>query len=495
MVAREILDQLARDGAMIERLVSDSRRCAPGAAFFAWPGERVDARAHIPEAIARGAAAILWDAADFAWRQDWRVPNVGVENLRERAGEIADVFHDQPSASLWVCGVTGTNGKTSCTQWLAAALSAHGVRAGVIGTLGSGIAGERLVDSASTTPDALELHRLLAQLRHEGARAAALEVSSHGLVQARVGGVRFRCALLTNLSHDHLDYHGSMQAYADAKALLFAAPGLETAVLNLDDAFGVRIAQRLLGTGVRTIGYSLSEAAIAPGSVDEFIAARSVDHGAAGMRLQIVASRGVGEVTLAHVGRFNAANALGVLGCLLAHGLEFDAALARLEGLPPVPGRMQRLGGRGRPLAVIDYAHTPDAIEKVLQALRPLADAAHGRLSIVFGAGGDRDPSKRALMGQVASRLADRIILTSDNPRGEDPAAILAAILEGVSAPHLVEPDRARAIAAAIASSRDGDIVLVAGKGHEDYQEIEGRRLPFSDAAHVERALAAWAGT
>jgi len=488
----DILGKLARNGAMIERLVSDSRRCSPGAAFFAWRGERGDGRAHIGEALRLGASAVLWDPAGFEWRGEWTAPNAAVEDLRARAGGIADAFHGHPSASMWVCGVTGTNGKTSCSQWIAAALCAHGIRTGVIGTLGSGFPGEPIAAAGNTTPDVLDVHRLLAQMRAGDARAAAMEVSSHGLAQARVNGVRFRCALFTNLSHDHLDYHGSMQAYAEAKARLFSMPGLDTAVLNLDDAFGVRLAQRLQGTGVHTIGYSLSPEAVAPGSVDEFVAAASLDYEPDGMRLGVVASRGASAVRLAQVGRFNASNALGVLGCLLAHGLEFQAAAALLSALPQVPGRMQRLGGGDRPLVVVDYAHTPDALDKVLQALKPMAQAAGGRIVAVFGAGGERDAAKRPAMGEVASRLADFVVLTSDNPRGEDPLAILAAIRAGLRVQHLVEPDRARAIAAAVDAARLNDIVLIAGKGHEAYQESGGRRAPFSDAAHANAALASW---
>ena len=489
---RDLFERLARDGAMIERLVSDSRQCAPGAAFFAWPGERADGRAHIGDAIARGASAVVWDSRGFAWQEGWRVPNVPVPGLRERAGILASAFHRDPSATLWTCGVTGTNGKTTCSQWLAAALSADGRPAGVIGTLGSGLSGSALQASPNTTPDALELQRLLAGFHAQGAKAAAMEVSSHALMQSRVAGVRFRCALFTNLSHDHLDYHGSMQAYADAKALLFESPGLETAVLNLDDALGVRLARRLTGSGVRTIGYSLSRDAFVPGSVDEFIVARDVRLSAATMQLVLSTSRGEGVADIAQAGRFNAANALGVLGCLLASGVELARAIALVEQLPAVPGRMQRVGGAGRPLAVIDYAHTPDAIEKVLQALRPVADVTGGRLAIVFGAGGDRDPSKRAVMGEIASRLADRIVLTSDNPRGEAPDAIIEAIRIGVSTAHAVEADRAKAIELAIAQSGPADVVLVAGKGHEPYQEIAGRRLPFSDAAVAQAAIDRW---
>jgi UDP-N-acetylmuramoyl-L-alanyl-D-glutamate--2,6-diaminopimelate ligase len=487
----DVFGTLAQQGAMIERLVSDSRRVAPGVAFFAYPGEATDGRRHIPDALARGAAAVVWEAEGFDWDPAWSVPNVPVKGLKQEAGRLAHEYYGRPSESMWTCGVTGTNGKTSCTQWIAAALGAHGERAGVIGTLGAGFDG-RSVDLGNTTPDALELHRLLAEFREEGANAVAMEVSSHGLVQGRVNGVAFDCALFTNLTHDHLDYHGSMQAYAAAKARLFDCASLERAVLNLDDVVGVQLARSLAERGLPLIGYSLSAEGIAPGSVDQFIAARDIRIGPDSTRVAVSTSWGEREAVLRQLGRFNVSNVLGVLGCLVAYGLDIDAALACIANLPDVPGRMQRLGGAGRPLAVIDYAHTPDALEKALHALRPVAEAGGGRLVAVFGAGGDRDATKRPRMGEVASRMADRIILTSDNPRSEDPAAIIEAIRGGVSVEHAVEPDRARAIVAAIRGALPGDVVLIAGKGHETYQEVAGRRLPFSDLAIAGQAIAAW---
>lgn len=486
---RQVFERLAREGAVIDRLVSDSRRAGPGAAFFAWRGERADGRSHVADAVARGAAAVLWDPEGFGWNGEWRVPNAPVPALRSRAGLLADAFHAHPSKDLWVCGVTGTNGKTSCSQWIAAALDAQGTRAGVVGTLGAGLAGTTLEPTVNTTPDALEVHRLLAGFRAAGARAAAMEVSSHALAQERVNGVRFRCALFTNLSHDHLDYHGTMQAYAEAKARLFAMPGLETAVLNLDDVAGVRLAQRLRGTGVRTIGYSLTAGAVAPGSVDEAVAATRIEFGADATEIVVACAGQSVPLRLTQPGRFSAANALGVFGCLVAHGLDPAEAAARVAALPAVPGRLQRLGGNGRPLVVVDYAHTPDAIENVLRTLRPVADARGGRLVAVFGAGGDRDPSKRAAMGEAASRRADRVVLTSDNPRGEDPDAILVAIAAGVGTAHSVVRDRAEAISLAVAKASPADVILVAGKGHEAYQEVAGRRLPFSDVAVAQAAL------
>ncbi len=476
---------------MIERLASDSRNCAPGVAFFAYPGEVSDGRRYIPDAIRRGAAAVVWEAQDFAWDSAWRVPNVGVSGLKRQAGELAHEFYGRPSESMWICGVTGTNGKTSCTQWIAALLAMQGVRAGVIGTLGSGFP-QALSAAGNTTPDALELHRLLAVMKRQGASAAAMEVSSHGLAQGRVNGVQFDCGLFTNLSHDHLDYHGTMEAYAETKARLFDTPGLQAAVLNLDDFLGVQLARRLAPRGLRTIGYALSLEALAPGCVTDYVVAREIAAEDDAMRVALSSSWGEAEVRINQLGRFNVSNALGVLGCLLAYGVAFERATGLLGALPPVAGRMQRITGAGKPLVVVDYAHTPDALEKVLQALRPVADARGGALVAVFGAGGDRDPAKRPLMGEVASRLADRLLLTSDNPRSEDPQAILAAVRAGVTAAHELEPDRAAAIARAIGSAAAADVVLIAGKGHESYQEVRGERLPFSDVTAAESALARW---
>jgi len=347
-----------------------------------------------------------------------------------------------------------------------------------------------LISMENTTPDALELHRLLAEFKSAGANAVAMEVSSHGLDQGRVNGIAFDCALFTNLTHDHLDYHGTMAAYGEAKARLFDAPGLDAAVLNLDDPFGQRLAGRLAARGVRTIGYGLAHATAARDAVSEFVFARDIGVEGAITRISLQSSWGEGAATIDQIGHFNVANALGVLGCLLVRGVPFHDGAALLAALPPVPGRMQKIAERpGRPLVVVDYAHTPDALDKVLRALRPVAQSRGGRLVVVFGAGGERDADKRPLMGAIASRIADRVVLTSDNPRGEDPAAIAAAMRRGVSGDCVMELDREAAIVSAIETSAPADVVLVAGKGHEDYQEIAGRRLPFSDAKLAEAAL------
>jgi UDP-N-acetylmuramoyl-L-alanyl-D-glutamate--2,6-diaminopimelate ligase len=444
----------------VVRLSSDSRRCAPGVAFLAYPGEAADGRRYIRDAIDRGASAVLWDDRGFSWDPGWRVPNAPVPELKQQAGALAHEFYGRPSEALWVCGVTGTNGKTSCSQWIAALLG----NAGVIGTLGAGFPGA-LKAGVNTTPDAVELHAILKDFRDQGAKAVAMEVSSHGLVQGRVNGVRFACALFTNLTHDHLDYHGSMAAYGEAKARLFEAPGLQTAVLNLDDAFGRELARRLAGR-LRTIGYSL-EPRDAP-------VAEKITWDAS-LRIPVL-------------GRFNVSNALGVLGCLVANGISLEQGARLLAKLPPVPGRMQAVGEE--PLVVIDYAHTPDALENVLQALRPVATERGGRLAVVFGAGGDRDPAKRPLMGAIAARLADRVLVTSDNPRSEDPLAIISQIGKGMAGKHAVEVDRGRAIEKIISAADKRDVVLIAGKGHETYQEVAGKRSHFSDEEQARHALA-----
>jgi UDP-N-acetylmuramoyl-L-alanyl-D-glutamate--2,6-diaminopimelate ligase len=472
----EPFDRLAAQGAMIERLTADSRRCAPGSAFFAYPGEKADGRHYIVDALAHGAAAVLWEADGFEWRNEWRVPNLAVPGLKRRAGVLAADFHGRPSEHLWMCGVTGTNGKTSCSQWIAAALGRHGVRTGVIGTLGSGFPGA-LHEAGNTTPDALELQATLRDLRSGGARAVAMEVSSHGLVQGRVNGVRFSSALFTNLSHDHLDYHGTMQAYGEAKSQLFLMDGLQSAVLNLDDPFGRDLARRLAGR-VRTIGYSLLP--IEPGAVDGGISVNA--------ELRLESSWGQGRLVSRQVGRFNVSNVLGVVGVLIAHGLPLRDALALVADLPDVPGRMEVVSDR--PLVVVDYAHTPDALEKVLATLRPAATQRGGRLVVVFGAGGERDPAKRPVMGAAAARGADRVFITSDNPRSEDPAAIIDAVASGTTGQARCEVDRGRAIEAAVVEAAPEDVVLIAGKGHESYQEIRGNRLPFSDQAVARAALA-----
>lgn len=470
---------LASLGVRIERLINDSRRVRPGDVFVAYRGEHADGRDFIPAAIAAGAAAVLWDPAGFHWRAQWRLPNLAIPRLREVVGEIASRLSGEPSRSLWMVAVTGTNGKTSCSHWIAGALCALGQPTALIGTLGHGFPGA-LCTLENTTPDALALHPLLAHYLAHGARGIALEASSHGLVQGRLSGARFDVALFTNLTRDHLDYHGDMRRYGEAKARLFDWPGLRHAVINVDDAFGQALVERLAGRATRVITYGLGAGTIA---------GHRLDLTRMGLELQIATPWGGGTLHSPLLGAYNARNLLGVLGVLLASDVPFMRALEALGHLTAVDGRMQTLGGGEAPLVVVDYAHTPDALEQVLHALR--AHLGGGRLICVFGCGGDRDPGKRPLMGEVAQRLADRVIVTSDNPRGEDPAAIISAIVAGAGGPVDIEPDRARAIARAIDEAGRGDVVLLAGKGHETWQQIGAVRYPFSDAETARSVLAA----
>jgi len=469
------------------RITADSRQVRAGDAFAAYRGEAADGRAFIPDAIARGAGAVFWDAPGFHWDSAWKVANVAVEGLKAKLGAIADLVYGHPSRSVWVVGVTGTNGKTSCTHWIAQCLASRGRRAAVLGTLGNGVIGA-LRPAANTTPDAALVHELLAQFRDAGAWAVAMEVSSHGLDQGRVNAVAFDVALFTNLTRDHLDYHGTMAAYGAAKAKLFAWPGLSTCVINADDPFGQSLVDAARGRGQKVLTYGFGDADIA---------ATGMATTPQGIALSVATPWGRGDVALQLAGAFNAANALGVLGVLLASGVALDDALAALARITAPPGRMQRLGGGFAPLVVVDYAHSPDALEKVLIALRP-AVVDSGELVCVFGCGGDRDPGKRPEMGRVAALLADRVVVTSDNPRSEDPAAIADAIGQGIRDTghrnYTTLLDREAAIRTAIAGARGGDVVLVAGKGHEDYQERGGVRARFSDAETAAAALAAWRG-
>ena len=471
----------------VTRITSDSRRVRPGDAFAAYRGTRQDGRAFIADAIDRGAGAILWDVQGFIWNRDWKVPHLPVDNLKSRLGSIADLVYGHPSRELWMVGVTGTNGKTSCAHWIAAGLDAAGRRAAVLGTLGNGLWGG-LDPATHTTPDAAELHERLREFRRKGAVAVAMEVSSHGLDQGRVNGVAFDIALFTNLSRDHLDYHETMAAYGAAKARLFAWPGLRVGVINADDPFGQSLIDLARGKGRKTLSYGF-------GAAD--IVAAQLTATASGLAFAVETPWGKGEIYSRLVGAFNAANLLGVLGTLLVSGVALETALGILAGVEAPPGRMQRLGGDGAPLVVIDYAHTPDALDKVLTSLRP-AVGAGGELVCVFGCGGDRDRGKRPEMGRVAARLANRVIVTSDNSRGEDPGAIISDIVHGVrdtgNRRYAVELDRASAIATAIGEAGVGDVVLLAGKGHEPYQERAGVREPFLDADHAARALASRGG-
>lgn len=464
-------------------LALDSREVQPGFLFLAIPGLHSDGRAHIAGAAERGAAAIAYEADNAPALPVLDIPLVAVHGLAGQLSAIAGRFHGEPSQRLSLVGVTGTNGKTSVSQLIAQGCDLLGQRCGIVGTLGNGFHGA-LAEGRHTTPDALKLQAILAELAEGGAASVAMEVSSHGLAQGRVAALAFKVAVFTNLTRDHLDFHGTMEAYGEAKAQLFAWPALGVRVLNLDDAFGRELAAR--PSPATTLTYSLSDAAAS-------LHCQAVQFDDHGVRARLVTTQGTGELRSQLIGRFNLSNLLAAIGALLGLGHRLDDILAILPQLLGPAGRMQRLGGAGRPLVVVDYAHTPDALDKVLTALRPHV-GAEGHLVCVFGCGGDRDRGKRPEMAAVAERLADRVVVTDDNPRTEDPAAIVADIRAGFRHPERVRfaGRREAAIALAVAEAKPQDIVVLAGKGHEPYQEIAGVRHPFSDLDQAERALTAW---
>lgn len=491
--ARTILDQLSQLGVSASRLCADSRGIEPGDVFLAMPGARVDGRSFIADAIARGAAAVVWERRGYVWRAEHAIANVGVENLQGLSGYLAHLAFGRPSEAMRMVGVTGTNGKTSVTQWIARAFELLGERCAVVGTLGTGFP-DRLADSANTTPEAVTLHGALGRMLDEGARAAAIEVSSIGLEEGRVNGVHFDIAVFTNLTRDHLDYHGTMERYAQAKKRLFTWPGLKAAVLNLDDPVGRDIHERLSASGVRSVGYALSPHGARAGESEALVSALGLMPVPDGLRFTARTYAGEVQIAVPMVGEFNASNLLAVLAALLASDIPLDRAAAAINRLTPPQGRLQTLGGKDAPLAVVDYAHTPDALEKALRALRPTAKARGGRLVCVFGCGGDRDPGKRPLMAEVAARGADVVVITSDNPRSEDPERILDDVARGAGPGAIRIVERGEAIRRALIEADVRDVVLIAGKGHEPYQEIDGRRLPFSDATHAASALKARRG-
>lgn len=486
--------ELAALNVTITDLVADSREVKVGDTFVAFPGMKSDGRRHIAAAIAQGANAVIYEAEDFEWDEHWQVPHLAIAGLRGQSGELADHIYGQPTEKLWMVGVTGTNGKTSTTHWIAQVLSEIGRRCAVIGTLGNGYS-DALQATANTTPEAIQVHKLCAEYLHGGAQAVAMEVSSHALDQGRIDGVHFDVALLTNLSRDHLDYHGDMESYAASKRKFFNVRTLRYVVLNLDDATGAAWAESLRNEGVEVVAYGLSDAALqrAQQLGLRMVYGHLLQMTDSGLSLGVHSSWGTARLESHLVGRFNAENLLGVLAVLLVSNIELAVAVESLAHVQAVAGRMQRLGGKAQPNVIVDYAHTPDALEKVLQTLREMMQTTGGNLICVFGCGGNRDQGKRPLMGQVAVRLADRSIVTSDNPRDEDPQEIIDQIIIGMrDDKYSVIVDRAAAIYHAIAHAQPGDTVLIAGKGHEQYQEVGGVKHAFSDSEVAQHALQHW---
>jgi UDP-N-acetylmuramoyl-L-alanyl-D-glutamate--2,6-diaminopimelate ligase len=465
---------------VVSGLTLDSRKVRRGDAFLALRGTQSHGIQFAAGAVQRGAEVVLAEGPAIGI-EPLDVPVLWIDGLHGLVGEIAARFHGRPSEALRVIGVTGTNGKTSTVQLLAQALTFLGHRAASIGTLGAGLHG-RLREGERTTPDAISVHGLLAEFRDAGATHVAMEVSSHALEQGRVGAVDFEVAAFTNLTRDHLDYHGSMEAYGAAKAKLFAWPGLRAAVVNGDDAFGVQLLEQL-PAGVRALRVS------AHGDASADVVASNVVSSAEGLAFVLRTPWGTHTLKSHLLGLFNVANLLTVAACLGTLDEPFERIVAALENLQPVNGRMSRLGGRhGLPLVVVDYAHTPDALEQVLTAVR-----AHcrGRLICVFGCGGERDAGKRPLMGAIVARLADVAIVTDDNPRGENGDAIVAQIVAGMGAAreYGVQRDRAAAIGQALEMAAANDVVVIAGKGHETYQESAAGKRPFDDMLVARAAL------
>lgn len=477
-----VLGQLAALGVLPKRVADDSRQVRPGDLFVACPGDQADGRKFIADAIARGACAVLWEAdGDFAWNADFRVTNLPVRDLRKLSGPLAHAIFGQPSERLSLIAVTGTNGKTSVSQWIG---RIHPRRCAIIGTLGAGFA-DQLTETGFTTPEATRLTCYLAEFAAAEAQACALEASSIGIEEGRLDGARIDVAVFTNLTHDHLDYHGTMANYAAAKERLFIWPRLRLAVINLDDPFGCKLAG--LSTASRVIGYTQENASGGPQAV---ISAQNIEETIDGLRFMLRAPNGRAMVETGLFGRYNVSNLLAVAAVLIDAGLTPGEVAARFAELPSPPGRLERIGGYNEPLIIVDYAHTPAALESALRALREVTKARGAALVAVFGCGGDRDRSKRALMGEIATQLADRVVLTSDNPRSEKASAILEEIQAGAKTAQLIV-DRADAIRRTILAAHPADVILLAGKGHEQYQEIAGLRRPFSDTAEARSALAA----
>jgi UDP-N-acetylmuramoyl-L-alanyl-D-glutamate--2,6-diaminopimelate ligase len=466
---------------LIRELTLDSRKVRPGDLFLAIPGLKVDGREHITDAIAHGAAAIAYEAEGAKVLPITDIPMIPVKGLATQLSDIAGRFYGDPSRNLNLIGVTGTNGKTSVTQLVAQALDTLGQHCGIIGTLGTGFYSE-LKSGIHTTPDPISVQSTLYDLKRAGAKAVAMEVSSHGLDQGRVTALAFDVAVMTNLSRDHLDYHGTMEAYAAAKAKLFAWNDLRCRVVNLDDAFGRQLAAAPHSS--RLITYSLENSSA-------YLFCRDAHFDDDGVRATLVTPQGSHALRSSLLGRFNLSNVLAAVGALMGLDYPLDDILKVLPTLEGPAGRMQRLGGGSRPLVVVDYAHTPDALEKVLTALRP---HAKGQLTCLFGCGGDRDRGKRPLMAEVVERLADKVLVTDDNPRSEDPSRIFDDIRTGFVSANAVDfvAGRGQAIAQIVAQASAADVIVLAGKGHEDYQEINGERQPFSDLEEATKALDAW---
>jgi UDP-N-acetylmuramoyl-L-alanyl-D-glutamate--2,6-diaminopimelate ligase len=478
-------------------LRTDSRRVQVGDGFVAWPGGVTDGRAYVAKALQQGASACLVEAKgvdpfDWSTSED---PAIAVyDGLKAASGLIAAAYYEQPSQSLDLVAITGTNGKTSTAWWLAHALGQLGQRCAMVGTLGVGEV-DALEVTGMTTPDPVLLQARLLDMVNAGVKACAIEASSIGLAEHRLDGTQVRVAMFTNFTQDHLDYHGDMASYWQAKSALFGWTGLQAVVVNVDDAQGALLAKQLQEAGalsVWTVSCDASMASNFEALHAQHVQACNITHGHLGLSFDVVEGDESHHLDTRLVGQYNISNVLGVLACLRSMGHSLADAVQACTQLPAVPGRMQAFTADGAPLVVVDYAHTPDAVSQAVQALLPLAQSRGGDVTCVLGCGGDRDAAKRPLMAAAAAQFAQHVVLTSDNPRSENPQTILNSMLTGLQHAQraTVIVDRAQAIADAVAHAQPADVVLIAGKGHEDYQEVMGVKHPFSDVAHAQAALA-----
>lgn len=485
MLIKQLFPQATHD-IEVKGLKLDSRMVQQGDLFFAVKGTQQDGRAYIEQALQQGAVAIVFDPENYQLattvvNQYPQAEFIAIAGLAKQLSAIAGHFFGEPASSLRLIGVTGTNGKTSVTQLIAQALDLLGDKCGIIGTLGAGF-WQALQESKQTTPDAINIQANLANLLANGAKAVAIEASSHGLEQGRLAALPFEAAVFTNLTRDHLDYHHTIESYGAAKAILFMCPSISTKVINKDDDFGRQLIAKSDDQTLLT--YSLEDS-----SSDLYC--QDISFNDEGIEAKIVTPQGTGQLKSTLIGRFNLSNLLAVTGSLLGMGYTIADILAVLPKLKGPAGRMQRLGGQNKPLVIVDYAHTPDALEKVLMALRP---HTKGRLICVFGCGGDRDSGKRPLMAAIAERFADKVIVTDDNPRTEDSSKIIGDILQGFNRPQEIQvlANRQQAVAQTINLASLSDVVLLAGKGHETYQEVAAVRHHFSDIEEANRALSGW---
>ena len=486
------------------RLHTDSRQVQRGDAFLAWPGARHDGRRHAAQVLAQGAAACLLEAKGLQVQADAATEAMAsYPQLKQASGLIAAAYYAHPSHHLDVVAITGTNGKTSSAWWLAQALTHLGRRCAVVGTLGMGevqtdALGQPSVKGPSTgltTPDAVVFQGALRDFVQAGVKACAVEASSIGLMEHRLEGTRVRVALFTNFSQDHLDYHGSMAAYWQAKLRLFDAAGPQAAAVNLDDPKGLALVEHLLTQALmpadRLWTFGVSASARLQARDIQLVTPGAGSATSTGLCFEVAEGFESHRLATPFVGRYNVSNLLGVIASMRALGIALADAVAACQGLLAVPGRMQTVAVQGHPLVVVDYAHTPDALRQALLALQPLAQARGGQLHCIIGCGGDRDASKRPLMAAAAQAHAQQVVLTSDNPRSEDPLHILQQMQAGLAPGSAVQTivERAQAIAHSVMQAAASDIVLIAGKGHEDYQEVAGVRQPFSDLQQAQLAL------